>query len=261
MEAGTAFPSMVSGALLYISMKAKGEREAALLEKAIKEAATTGCIAASDTTASTLYVFLLAMVLYPDIQAHAQEEIDSVMGKDLGRMPDWDDRVSLPYVDAVITETLRWFPVLPLGIPHATINDDIYEGYYIPKGATIIPNTLSMAHNPDKYPNPTKFIPERRMFKVAAGESPSYGNDIMSFVFGFGRRICVGRYVADASLFAAVVNILAVFRVERASGWNIGPDWEGLKWRGGVTTHPLFPCIFTPRQAKERVVELISAES
>jgi putative cofactor-binding repeat protein len=46
----------------------------------------------------------------------------------------------------------------------------------------------------------------------------------------------VGRYVADASLFAAVVNILAVFREECAPGWNIGPDWEGLKWRGGVTT-------------------------
>jgi hypothetical protein len=46
----------------------------------------------------------------------------------------------------------------------------------------------------------------------------------------------VGRHVADASLFAAVVNILAVFRVERAPGWNIGPDAEGVKWTGGVTT-------------------------
>jgi hypothetical protein len=46
----------------------------------------------------------------------------------------------------------------------------------------------------------------------------------------------VGRYVADASLFAAVVNILAIFRVERAPGWNIGPDCEGVKWTGGVTT-------------------------
>jgi len=46
----------------------------------------------------------------------------------------------------------------------------------------------------------------------------------------------VGRHVADASLFAAIVNILAVFRVERAPGWNVGPDVEGVKWTGGGTT-------------------------
>ena len=49
-------------------------------------------------------------------------------------------------------------------------------------------------------------------------------------------RNSVGRYVADASLFAAIVNILAVFQVERAPGWNVGPDGEGVAWTGGVTT-------------------------
>ena len=91
------------------------------------------------------------MVLYPEVQARAQEEIDSVIGEGLKRLPDWEDRPSMPYVDAVITETLRWFPPTPLGqcfnrllsiqvlmedpgIPHATMNEDVYEGYYIPKG-------------------------------------------------------------------------------------------------------------------------------
>jgi hypothetical protein len=91
------------------------------------------------------------MVLYPEVQARAQEEIDFVIGKNLGRLPGWDDRPSMPYVDAVIRETLRWFPVPPLGkyfskcllagvlildpgIPHRTLNDDIFEGSYIPKG-------------------------------------------------------------------------------------------------------------------------------
>jgi cytochrome P450 len=64
---------------------------------------------------STLYVFLLAMVLYPEVQARAQEEIDCVIGEGLQRFPDWDDRASMPYVDAVVKETLRWFPVVPLG--------------------------------------------------------------------------------------------------------------------------------------------------
>lgn len=66
-------------------------------------------------TTSTLYVFLLAMVLYPEVQARAQAEIDSVIGEAIERLPDWDDRASMPYINAVIQETLRWFPVVPLG--------------------------------------------------------------------------------------------------------------------------------------------------
>ncbi|KAG2136036.1 cytochrome P450 [Suillus clintonianus] len=259
MAAGTAAPSMVSDALRRIPEKTSEEKEAAVLEKAIKEASASGYAAASETTTSTLYVFLLAMVLYPEVQARAQAEIDSVIGETLERLPDWDDRASMPYVNAVIQETLRWFPVVPLGIPHATVNDDVYEGYYIPKGATVMANTWSMARNPEKYPNPTKFVPERHMSKVSVEAPSAHGPDI-SFAFGFGRRVCVGRHVADASLFAAVVNILAVFRVERALGWNVGPDAEGVKWTGGVTTHPVFPCIFTPRHTEERASQLIKAQ-
>src|SRR5882757_2249349 len=64
-------------------------------------------------TSSTLMVFVLAMVLYPDAQKRAQAEIDSVIGKD--RLPTFNDRESLPYVDAVLRETLRWNPIGPLG--------------------------------------------------------------------------------------------------------------------------------------------------
>ncbi|KAG2086386.1 cytochrome P450 [Suillus discolor] len=242
MAAGTAAPSMVSDALKRIPVKTQDEGEAAV------------------QTTSTLYVFLLAMVLYPEVQTRAQAEIDSVIGETLERSPDWDDRASMPYVNAIILEMLRWFPVVPLGIGHATVNDDIYEGYYIPKGATVIANTWFMTRNPDKYPNPTRFIPERHMSKVAVEEPSTHGPDDVSFAFGFGRRICVGRHVADASLFAAVVNILTVFRLERAPGWNVGPDAEGVEWTGGISTHPVFPCIFTPRHTKERVSQLIKMQ-
>ena len=58
-------------------------------------------------------VFVLAMVLYPDVQKRAQAEIDSVIGKD--RLPTFQDRASLPYIDAIKREVLRWEPVVPLG--------------------------------------------------------------------------------------------------------------------------------------------------
>jgi cytochrome P450 len=62
----------------------------------------------------TLLVFLLAMVLYPEVQAKAQAEIDQVVGKD--RLPDFNDRPMLPYMDAIMRETLRWNPVFPFGL-------------------------------------------------------------------------------------------------------------------------------------------------
>lgn len=64
-------------------------------------------------TTSALGVFMLAMILYPEVQAKAQEEIDRVVGHD--RLPDFCDRDDLPYVEAILMETLRWYPVVPLG--------------------------------------------------------------------------------------------------------------------------------------------------
>ncbi|OAX34805.1 cytochrome P450 [Rhizopogon vinicolor AM-OR11-026] len=107
-----------------------------VVEAAIKEAA---CIAfgvmilGSAQTSGTILVFLLAMILHPEVQAKAQADIDRVVGKD--RLPDFNDRPTLPYVEAVLRETLRWHPVLPFGVPHATTTSDIYNGYFIPKGS------------------------------------------------------------------------------------------------------------------------------
>jgi hypothetical protein len=64
---------------------------------------------------SVLHSFFLAMVLYPEVQRKAQEEIDSVVGKD--RLPDFGDQPLLPYVNAILEEALCWHPVVPLGTP------------------------------------------------------------------------------------------------------------------------------------------------
>ena len=72
------------------------------------------------------------MIAYPDVQAKAQRELENVIGND--RLPNFDDRPSLPYIEALLKELLRWRPVLPLCLPHSTREDDIYKGYFIPKG-------------------------------------------------------------------------------------------------------------------------------
>lgn len=78
----------------------------------------------------------MAMALYPSVQKQVQDEIDRVVGRD--RLPTFDDRASLPHVDAVLRETLRWRLVAPLAIPHTAVKDNIYKGFYIPKGEHII---------------------------------------------------------------------------------------------------------------------------
>ncbi|EIW85684.1 cytochrome P450, partial [Coniophora puteana RWD-64-598 SS2] len=83
-------------------------------------------------TSCTLLIFVLTMLLFPDAQMNAQLEIDCVVGAH--RFPSFEDRPSLPYVEAVLREVMRWRPVTPLGIPHCAMEDDMYEGYFIPKG-------------------------------------------------------------------------------------------------------------------------------
>jgi cytochrome P450 len=82
--------------------------------------------------------FFLAMTIYPDVQRKAQEEIDRIVGND--RLPGFNDRENLPYIDAIVKEVLRWHPVAPMGLPHMTSEDDIYNGFLIPKGALLLPN-------------------------------------------------------------------------------------------------------------------------
>lgn len=81
---------------------------------------------------SALTSAILALLLHPHVQARAQREIDEVVGRD--RLPDFSDRPRLPFVDAICREVLRWNVILPMAIAHASVRDDVYDGYFIPKG-------------------------------------------------------------------------------------------------------------------------------
>jgi len=78
------------------------------------------------------------MSLSPDVVRKAQGEIDRVIGND--RLPNSMDRPNLPYVEAVVKEVLRWHPVAPMGLPHTSTTEDVFEGYLIPKGSMVIAN-------------------------------------------------------------------------------------------------------------------------
>ncbi|KAI6039862.1 CyP450 monooxygenase [Pisolithus marmoratus] len=162
-------------------------------------------VAGTTYSSSVLSAFVLAMLKFPSVQKKAQAEIDRVTGG--LRLPDFTDRPPMIYLEATYREVLRWCQVTPLGVPHMTTDNDVYNGYFIPKGGCI----LAMTHNEEKYPDPMRFMPERFIAKDG-----SLTDDTGEIQYGFGRRICVGKYFAEASVWIAMVTILAAFNVNKA---------------------------------------------
>ncbi|OBZ72885.1 O-methylsterigmatocystin oxidoreductase [Grifola frondosa] len=237
---GMAVPSITSSFLEKIAQL--NEEQATDEEEVVKNAVGVAYSAGADTTFSTLQWFFLVMLLYPDVQRKAQAELESIVGP--GRLPDFSDRESLPYVNAIALECFRWRPVLPLGVPRQTLADDEYRGYFIPRGALVIPNIWAYAHDPTAYPEPGTFNPDR--FLKDGRLDPSV-RDPRTLIFGFGRRICPGRHLADASLFINIATALHVFNVGFPGGKSITINTE---MTSGLLSYPHpFPYSITPRSA------------
>ena len=167
------------------------------------------------------------MMMYPDVQSHAQHEVDEIIAKQ-HRLPNVLDRGYMPYLEAVLKEVLRWAPPSPMGLFHYTTRDDEYKGYFIPKKTTVIANIWEMLHDPQEYPEPFKFSPDR--FYNADGSAPvEVQRNPLELAFGFGRRICPGQHVAEATIFMQMVTFLSVLNVSKgvySDGRTIEPNIE-----------------------------------
>jgi cytochrome P450 len=194
------------------------------------------------------------MLLYPDAMKKGQAELDAVLGS--SRFPTFDDKDKLPYIDAIVKETLRWRPVSAGGIPHAVIQDDEYMGYHIPAGATVIGNHWSMHLDENVYNDPYAFIPDRWI------EHP----DLPLAAFGFGRRICTGQHIAKNSLFINIARILWTFDIDYkydvVNGMKQRREVDPFAFTQGFNSHPVkFEATFVPREARATVVKTIWEEA
>ena len=79
------------------------------------------------------------MAMHPVAQKQAQAELDAVVGCD--RLPHFADRPTLPYMNALVKEVIRWGVILPIGVPHRSSAPDVYNGYFVPAGTVVIPNS------------------------------------------------------------------------------------------------------------------------
>lgn len=208
--------------------------------------------ASIDTTITTLCHFIMAMLGHPEALMEAQKEIDSVIGTD--RLPTMADRNSLPYVQAVINESLRWGVPVPLSLPHQLKEDDVYQGMHIPKGSLVFGNIWKITRDERIYPKADEFRPERFMEDVDT-ETARRRNPA-NYVFGFGRRRCPGANLVDSSNWLLIASIIATMNITKAideKGKTIEPEYvfENLVFR---TPNP-FKCDIRPRS--EKALELI----
>ncbi|KAG8991527.1 hypothetical protein FRB90_001308 [Tulasnella sp. 427] len=176
------------------------------------------------------------LIIFFDVQRNAQLEIDRVVGKE--RLPNFRDQSDLPYLHAVVLETLRWSPVVPFGtllysqihlnssdislnptgVPRVSTQDDTYSGYFIPKGTTVIGNAWGFSRNPQYYTNPWEFDPTRHL-----KQTPEL--DPRQYAFGYGRRICPGKELAFQQTWMMAASIIWAFDlVATEANWTSQQD-------------------------------------
>ncbi|KAI2464127.1 cytochrome P450 [Annulohypoxylon bovei var. microspora] len=186
-------------------------------------------IAGALTIGSPIQSFILAMLHYPDWQGKLQDEIDTACE---GRCPEWEDREKLPLLRAVVKETIRWRPPVPTGIPHAIEQDDVYNGYFIPAGATIHALEWAITRDESMYPDPDAFNPGRWVdpkfptYKEPLTVHPNLNGFSQ---FGFGRRTCQGIPIVDQDLFLTMGGMAWAFNMRKKrnpDGTEVPVHWN-----------------------------------
>ncbi|KAJ7803147.1 cytochrome P450 [Mycena olivaceomarginata] len=224
MKTGSYVPSFCS---VLLEDKEKCNTQ---FEFDLKWTANSMYSASMDTTITVFCHFLLAMVLHPEVLAKAQKEIDTVVGRD--RLPTFSDRASLPFVEALLSETYRW------GLPHRLMEDDVYRGMFIPKGSLIFGNVWAITRDETLFPNASAFLPERYLEKVdpalAKKRDPPH------------LRIWVN--LVESSVWLLITAVLATLDISKAKDDFGNPIEPKIDFNNSVFRIPdKFQCDIRPR--------------
>ncbi|KAI3318890.1 putative O-methylsterigmatocystin oxidoreductase [Xylariaceae sp. AK1471] len=234
----------------YLANEAAGKPNDATIED-LKGAAGAIAIAGGNTTWSTIIVCILSLLKNPEVQANARAEMEEVIGADengdLLRLPTFDDLSQLKYLANVLRETTRWQPLSPLGVPHATLADDEYKGYYIPAGSVVYANVRAMSRDERHYSLPEEFLPERYESVAQGGR----GEPLPDGPFGFGRRACPGENLAMAGVYIMISTLLATMHIQCPTDEQGNEIKPHVTFSDGLSGVPdSFDCRITPRSPR-----------
>ncbi|XP_068655748.1 xanthotoxin 5-hydroxylase CYP82C4-like [Aristolochia californica] len=180
-------------------------------------------LAGSDTIFVTLKWVLSLLMNHRDKLNKAQEELDSIVGKD--RNVEGRDIMKLPYLQAIVKETMRLYPASPLSLPHEAAEDCYIGGYFVPAGTRVLTNIWKIQRDPRYWQEPEEFRPER--FLTAQAHVEMKGRNFELMPFGSGRRICPGMLFAVEVMHLTLARILHGFDIETSSGQPVDMT-EGL---------------------------------
>ncbi|KAF7980002.1 hypothetical protein HWV62_40100 [Athelia sp. TMB] len=247
MAQGIANPSFTARCLEKVDQ----DGDIPYQESVIKDVAGVMFSAFPSQTALTFSSFMLAMVKYPEVQAKAQRELDTILGPN--NLPVFADKEDLPYLSALVKECLRWEVLFPFSLPHLSTSDDVYNGYHIPAGTMVLPNTWAVLRDESVYPEAGNFNPDRYLTKEG-NLDPSVRDP--EAAFGYGRRICPGRHMARESIWLTVGSILACFKIENSVDVHGNVIEPSGKYLSGLLRQPEpFSCSIKPRS--KEIVNII----
>lgn len=162
-------------------------------------------VGGTDTSSNTTEFAMAELLNNPEILKKAQEELDSVIGKN--KIVEESDIPKLHYLYAIFKETLRLHPTLPLLVPHCPSETVTVGGYSVPKGSRIFINVWAIQRDASIWKNPLEFDPERFIYY----KYDFNGNDLNYFPFGSGRRICAGIAMGERMVMYSLATLLHSF--------------------------------------------------
>ena len=180
----------------------------------IRSLAADMFVGGSVTTSKTLTMMLAILVNHPEIQDAVFQEINDIIGK---RQPRMEDKLSMPFTQAVILETLRYHSLAPFAVPHVAKYDSELQGYLIPAGTMVFPNVWMLHHDDRYWVNPWEFKPHRWL-EGGKVLPPDHIKKQRVFPFGAGRRQCAGEVFARNRLFILTTLLLQKFKFVPAEG-------------------------------------------
>ncbi|KAK8520860.1 hypothetical protein V6N12_004786 [Hibiscus sabdariffa] len=162
-------------------------------------------VGASDTSSNSIEFTMAEIINKPEVMIKAQQELDEVVGKD--NLVEESHIHKLSYLLAIMKESLRLHPVLPLLVPHCPSEPCTVGGYHIPKGSRVFINAWAIHRDPSIWENPLEFNPSRFLYS----QCDFSGSDFSYFPFGSGRRNCAGIPMAERMVLHLIATLLHSF--------------------------------------------------
>ncbi|RRT36319.1 hypothetical protein B296_00042038 [Ensete ventricosum] len=170
--------------------------------------------AGTDTSAVTMEWAMSLLLIHPEVLHAARAELDAKIGQ--GRIAEEEDIPDLPYLNCVITETLRLYPSVPLLVPHESSQDCTVGGYDVPRGTMLLVNAWAIHRDPNTWDDPQEFKPER--FQCEGGKEEA---GLRMLPFGAGRRKCPGEGLAMRLIGLALATLIHCFEWEKLPGEEV----------------------------------------